>query len=501
MKNEKSKSTRRGFIRQTAAAAGAFTGVSAISGSSVRAHPAAPAIQSNQGKKPNLVLIMTDNQGPWTLGCYGNPDIRTPHIDRLATEGIRFDRAYCNNPVCSPGRATTLTGLVSSQTGVHSFIPQSTQIGPDAYNTIEEFPSLPKILSANGYTCGLTGKWHLGDNINPQEGFTYWFTKVQGGTSTFYDDEWIWEGEIYREPRYTTDAITEHAIQFLEQSHEDPFFLYLPYNGPYGLGQVMREVHQNRHTAYYSDKNLDSFPREKPSPWLFNNRDMINNLMSIRSYAAALSGVDDGVGRVMDTLKRLGKDEDTIVVFTADQGWSGGHGGYWGMGDHTRPMGAREQMVTIPFIFRHPGGIPAGQTSDIMTCNYDFLPTILSHMGLESEIPSEPRLCSREYSSVLKGQRIPWDNTIFYEYENLRMVRTEDYKLTLRHPDGPDELYDMKENPTEKEEDNLIHVAEFQPVREELTKQLNAFFDEFADPKYDLWKGGMSKAARLTNGC
>src|SRR6476619_2015182 len=110
-------------------------------------------------RPPNLVFILTDNQGAWTLGCYGNPDIRTPNIDRLAKEGIRFTRAFASNPVCSPTRATYLTGLIPSQHGVHSYLGgerPNAQVGPEAYCTIREFASLPKILSAAGYVCGLS---------------------------------------------------------------------------------------------------------------------------------------------------------------------------------------------------------------------------------------------------------------------------------------------------------------------------------------------------------
>src|SRR4051812_39338391 len=137
---------------------------------------------------PNVVFILTDNHGAWTLGCYGNKEILTPNIDKLAAEGTLFTRAYCNNPVCSPSRAAFLTGLMPSQHGVHSYLPNASQLGPKAYQALKEFRTLPKILSENGYTCGLSGKWHLGENDKPQQGFTYWFAKAGGHTTTFYND-------------------------------------------------------------------------------------------------------------------------------------------------------------------------------------------------------------------------------------------------------------------------------------------------------------------------
>jgi len=127
---------------------------------------------------PNVVFILTDNQGAWTLGCYGNPDIRTPHVDRLAAAGLRFTRALSSNPVCSPTRATYLTGLIPSQHGVHSYLggeKPNAQVGPEAYCVIREFPSLPSCC-ARRLRLRTGGKWHLGANLTPQEGFRDWIT-------------------------------------------------------------------------------------------------------------------------------------------------------------------------------------------------------------------------------------------------------------------------------------------------------------------------------------
>jgi len=448
--------------------------------------------------RPNVVFIITDNQSDWTLGCYGNEDIRTPNIDRLAAEGIRFANSYCVNSVCSPSRATFLTGLIPSQHGVHSYLggeKPDAQLGEDAYCVISEFANLPRILSDEGYTCGLSGKWHLGDSMKAQEGFSYWFTRPKGHTRTFYDDDAIWQGELYKEPRYITDVITEHAIDFLEQEHEQPFFLYVGYNGPYGLGQSMLETHQNRHTEYYADKDLPCFPREEIHPWLFNNRDMINNPVSIRGYASAVSGVDDGVGEIMSALDRLGYAENTLFIFTADQGHCGGHHGMWGMGDHSRPIHTYEETVRIPLIFRHPNRILSGQVFEPMTCNYDFFPSVLEHLGLEGRLSDSPKLPGSSYAAAFKGDSGEREEVVFHEYENARMIRTWEWKLTRRRPNGPDQLFDMKNDPGERE--NLIDATEAQLDLADLQRQLEGFFEKYADPEYDLWKGGRSKAGLL----
>jgi arylsulfatase A-like enzyme len=444
----------------------------------------------------NLVFILTDNQGAWTLGSYGNPEIRTPNIDQLAAEGIRFTRALSSNPVCSPTRATFLTGLIPSQHGVHSYLggeKPSAQMGPDAYCTIREFASLPKILSAAGYVCGLSGKWHLGANLTPQEGFSDWITMPLGHTTEFYDAQVIENGQVRIEPRYLTELWTEHGVRFIERNKDRPFFLYLAYNGPYGLGALLKRPARNRHAAYYADQPLLSFPRDAMHPWLFNNKEYLNNPVSIRRVAAEVSGVDDGVGAVMATLRRLGLDDQTLVVYAGDQGWMGGQNGLWGMGDHTRPVGAHELMMHIPLIFRRPHRITAGATSDLIVSNYDFLPTVLAELGLGAQAPKQSP--GREFSAVLAGRTIAWENVMFYEMEHTRAIRTDDWKYVARHPRGPFELYDMKADPRERF--NLYGQPDQAERTRTLAAQLDAFFNRYANPQYDVWHGGRSKAGRL----
>lgn len=446
-----------------------------------------------QAEKPfNLIFILTDNHSEWTLGAYGNTEIRTPHIDSLARGGMRFQNAYSTNSVCSPNRATLLTGLLPSQHGVHSFLTggQGTQLGPEAYSTVEEFRTLPEILAQAGYTAGLSGKWHLGDSLRPQEGFLYWYTIPYGG-SPFSEAPVIWQGKVQMETRYLTDAITDHGVEFIRQHRDGPFFLFLSYNGPYGLGDEFRKTHRNRHTEYYAERMLFSFPREPLSPWLFNNRDLINNPVTIRGYAAAISGIDDGVGRILAAVRELGLEEDTLIVFTGDQGLAGGHHGIWGMGDHTRPVHTFEEGIRVPLIYYHPGHIPAG-VFEGMVAHYDFLPTVLAYLGLAGQMAPSPPSPGRDYSPVLRGESLQWEDVIFFEFENTRLIHTGDWKYTRRHPDGPDELYDMKHTPGERV--NLIHRIEYTEIQEELRRRLDSFFDRYADPRYDLFKGGRSKA-------
>ncbi len=449
-------------------------------------------------EKTNLVLMLTDNQGAWTLGCYGNRDIRTPNIDQLAEQGMRFTRCYSSNAVCSPTRATLLTGLIPSQHGVHCYLHAGRwQTGPNARSTIEEFCTLPEILVSAGYTCGLVGKWHLGGNLHPQEGFSYWITKPHGHTTEFYDVPIIQDGRIYKEPKYTTELWTEHAVRFLEQNRSRPFFLFLAYNGPYGLGCSLLNPPRNRHAEYYADKLLPCFPRVEPHPWLFNNRQYINNPLAMRRYAAEVSGVDDSVGEVLAALERLGLAENTLVVFTADQGLSGGQNDVWGMGDHTRPLHAFDSTMHVPLLFRQPGKIPAASKCDLLVSNYDLYPTLLHWLGLAEQIPRQPPRPGRNFSPALRGEKLEWDNVVFYEFENCRAIRTDRWKLILRRaPADVNELYDLESDPGER--NNLFGRPEFADVQKELTSRLEGFFDRYADPKYDLWHGGGSKSRLIT---
>ncbi len=447
-------------------------------------------------RRPNVVFILTDNQGAWTLGCYGNPDICTPHIDRVAAEGIRFTRALSSNPVCSPTRATFLTGLMPSQHGVHSFLDPKYMMGPEAYNTLDEFTSLPEVLREAGYTCGLSGKWHLGANRTPSEGFTFWVTKPDGSTQEFYDQKVIEDGQVREEAGYTTDLWTDRGVRFIEQNKDRPFFLFLAYNGPYNLGRLMTNLPRNRHAEYYRDKHFTSFPVDTMHPWQHANKQFHNTQVAMERCAAETSGVDDGVGEIMAALKRLGLDDNTLVIYTADQGWMGGQNGLWGMGDHTDPVTGFDLMMQIPLIFRHPGGIPAGQTSDLIVSNYDFMPTVLGHLGLGDKMPQKPKSPGRDFSPALAGGAIEWENIMFYEFEILRAVRNERWKYIARHPNGPFELYDMQADPQERM--NLYGQPGMDAVREDMAGQLARFFDQYADPQYDIWRGGRSKARRFT---
>ncbi len=446
-------------------------------------------------QRPNVVLILTDNHGAWTLGAYGNRDILTPNLDRMAEEGLLFEQAFANNAVCSPTRATLLTGLMPSQHGVHRYLGAGrAQIGPDAYNTLAEFNTIPSLLVDAGYTAGLVGKWHLGDNLRPQEGFSYWITMPHGASPGFYGQEVIENGAVRREPGYLTDLWTEHGARFIEQNRDKPFFLYLAYNGPYGLGAAMREPIRNRHAAHYLRHPFPSMPRDAAHPWNHIYAEWVNRMDVRAKYAAEVSAIDDGVGRILSTLERLGLDEDTLVIFMGDQGLAGGHSGFWGMGDHTRPLTAFDWTMWIPMIFRHKGSIPPGRRSELLVSNYDVFPSLLAYLGVEA--PQQPPRPGRNFEPLLRGSDVEWSDEVFYEFENVRAIRTSEWKYIERIHQSPNELYDLRSDAGERL--NRHGAAELAQVQADLKLRLHSFFDRYAEPQWNLWKEGASKTGLIT---
>jgi arylsulfatase A-like enzyme len=189
-------------------------------------------------------------------------------------------------------------------------------------------------------------------------------------------------------------------------------------------------------------------------------------------------------------------DENTLVIFTADQGLAAGQSGFWGMGDHTRPLTAYDWTIHTPLIFWYPDHIRAGTRSDLLVSNYDFLPTVLEYLGLKERAPKQPPLPGHSFAAALAGKRAQPNEAVYFEFENTRAVRTKDWKYIHRFPDGPDELYDLKADPDERQ--NLAGRPAQAKVRRDLSGRLKEFFDRYADPKYDLSRGGKSKAKRRT---
>ena len=218
-------------------------------------------MSDSNSRQPNVIFILTDDQGPWAAGCCGNDEVRTPNIDRLAETGVRFENFFCTSPVCSPARASLMTGRIPSAHGVHDWIRDG-NMPPTSAKYLEGLTCYTDVLGANGYTVGLSGKWHLGDSMAPQHGFSHWFAMPLGG-SKYNDAEMIRDGVVEVQPGYVTDIITDDALQFIEGNKDQPFYLSVHYNAPH----TPFDGHPQDIVDSYDDCPFKTCPQEAAHPW------------------------------------------------------------------------------------------------------------------------------------------------------------------------------------------------------------------------------------------
>ncbi len=433
-------------------------------------------------KRPNIVFVISDDQGYWSLGCSGNQEIISPNIDRLAAQGMRFDNFFCASPVCSPARASLLTGTIPSQHGVHDWLRDDDE-RQSALEYLAGQYSYTKALAENGYNCGLSGKWHMGASGKVQHGFTHWYSHKSGG-GPYYGAPMYREGELYREEGYVTDAITEDALSFLDSQKdaEKPFYLHVAYTAPHA---PWVNNHPKEYTDLYKDCPFESvphLPRHPDSIYLTDEvaKDERANLIG---YYAAVTAMDAGIGRIMDKLDEMNLAQDTLFVFTSDNGFSCGHHGFWGKGNATFPLNMYEESVKVPFIVRHPGHIPEGQVSDALVSAYDFMPTLLDYLGLKpSDTADRPGV---SFAPALRGEPFTQRDEVVVldEYGPNRMIRGRRFKYVVRYPYGPNELYDLETDAGETK--NLLKEDGFAELEQEMRLRLETWFAKYVNPEID----------------
>ncbi|WP_246569736.1 sulfatase-like hydrolase/transferase [Lentibacillus saliphilus] len=434
-----------------------------------------------KSKKPNIVFMLSDDQGAWAMGCAGNDEIRTPNLDRLAESGIRFENFFCTSPVCSPARASLFTGKMPSQHGVHDWISGG-NTGEHAIEYLAGQTGLTDILAEHGYECGISGKWHLGDSQTPQKSFKHWFVHEKGG-GPYYGARMVRNGELVVEEDYLTDVITDDGIQFIkEHAHgENPFYLSVHYTAPHDpwIGQHPEDI-----VALYDDCLFESCPQEPLHPWTIPTapgRDQPRE--HLKGYFAAVTAMDANIGRIIDTLEEEGIRNDTLIVFLSDNGFNCGHHGIWGKGNGTFPQNMYDTSVKVPAIMSHPGTIVEHIVSDELVSGYDVLPTLLDYLGLMHFTPEH--LPGRSISPVLQGDAIEErDNVVIYdEYGPVRMIRTKEWKYIHRYPYGPHELYDLIDDPGERH--NRIDDTDCEQIVKQMRGDLEEWFYTYADAAID----------------
>ena len=422
--------------------------------------------------RPNILLFLTDDHGAWANGSYGNQEVRTPTLDALAATGARFSHAYTPTPVCSPARACLLTGKTASQVGIHDWLQEAIpEVGERDW--LGATRTLFQYLSAAGYHTGLSGKWHLGQSHLSPRGADYCFGLPgwQGAHNGPYT--YVRDGELVDLDGNKSSLITDHAIEFLDTVPADtPFFLnigYIATHSPYA-----QQTHDPAQTRKYQDCAFNEIPPWQPHPWVKNEggpNDLSEPDLRDRyiGYYAAATEIDDNIARVLGALEQRDLRENTIIIYTSDHGCAIGHKGFFGKGNSTRPLNMYEISLRVPLIVSGAGIEP--RTLDQYVDHCDTFHTICQLANVD--LP-EDSYAGASYADLLRGQELDWDNTRFGEYGDLRMIRDERWKLILRYPEGPHELFDLRRDPSES-----VNCYGRQPaVVAEYRARLEAFYAE-----------------------
>lgn len=447
-------------------------------------------MEQTDQQKPNIVFILSDDQGAWALGCAGNHEIRTPHLDRLASEGVRFSNFFCTSPVCSPARASLLTGRIPSQHGVHDWIREG-NVGNNRIEYLNGQKAYTEILADNGYVCGISGKWHLGDSLTPQKGFSHWFVHQAGG-GYYHNAPMVRNGEPVNESGYLTDLITDDALQFLDKhDSSQPFYLSLHYTAPH---DPWINSHPQEIVDSYDDCPFETCPQEPAHPNLIKTAPE-GSKENLKGYFAAVTAMDQNIGRIIDKLEQMGVREQTLICFLSDNGFNCGHHGIWGKGNGTFPQNMYDTSVKVPAIFSHVGRIPMGKVCDELVSGYDFMPTLLEYIGLT--YAEAEKLPGASFSPLLMGQETSGHShiVIYDEYGPVRMIRTKEWKYIHRYPYGPHELYDLAADPDERI--NLINDSSANQQRIEMKAMLEKWFLRYVDPAKDGTHEGVTGLGQL----
>ncbi|MEZ6068828.1 MAG: sulfatase-like hydrolase/transferase [Pirellulales bacterium] len=447
--------------------------------------------RADEAARPNLVAIVTDDQGRWAMGAYGNDEIHTPAMDRIAREGALFSNAFVSTPVCSPSRATYMTGRWPTQLGITDWLaPRETDDGAGLAGL-----TWPAVLQKSGYRTALVGKWHLGTlpRFHPTRlGFDHFMGFLEGGNRPM-DPTLEVDGEPRELQGPLPDLLVDDAITFIDKHRDGPFALCLHFRAPHlPYGPVPEQD-----LAPYRD--LD--PTLDPAVPGFVDRAKVKR--STKAYYASITSVDRNVARLLDQLDAWGLAEHTLVVFTSDHGYNEGrHGvntkgnGAWIAGGVSGPKRPNmwDTSIRVPLAMRWPAVIRPGVTIDDVVCNIDMFRTMLGALGVP--LPDDCQAAGVDFSPLLRGEALPPRGAIFGQYDlqnnglaYLRMIRTDRYKY-VRHfrANFMDELYDLENDPGETKNLARGRANEFGAVEAELRDRLSEWQRSINDPILDAGK-------------
>jgi arylsulfatase A-like enzyme len=399
-----------------------------------------PILFAEGRRPPSILFILADDLGYGDLGCYGQKKIKTPHIDRMAAEGMRFTQCYAGSTVCAPSRCSLMTGLHTGHSTIRGNDP--VPLRPDEL-------TVPRLLQSAGYRTGIIGKWDGGregtTGIPSRQGFDYSFGYLGQVPAHNYYPDFLWRnqdkvpiagnvverGVATKRAQYSQDLLTQEALTFLERERDKPFFLYLAYTIP----------HANNERGQIDGNGME-VPDDKPyssQPWP----------QAQKNHAAMITRLDADVGRVLAKLKELGLDETTVVFFSSDNGPHKEGGADPAFFQSAGPLRGHkrdlyEGGIRIPMIARWPGKIKSGVMNDHVWAFWDFLPTAAEIAGTAAPagldgISVVPTLLGT--GSQRTHDFLYWE---FHERGPQQAVRKGDWKAVRKQPGGPLEVYNLK---------------------------------------------------------
>jgi N-acetylglucosamine-6-sulfatase len=476
------------------------------------------------GAKPrNVVLIVADDHRYDALSCAGHPFLKTPNLDALAKNGSRLANAFVTTSLCSPSRASILTGLYAHR---HRVIDNNNPVPAG-------LTFFPQYMQAAGYETAFFGKWHMGsDSDAPQPGFNRWVSFKGQGTYWPNANGLNVDGQHVEQKGYITDELTDYAVDWLDKRTADkPFFMhvahkavhtdFLPDENEQSKGKLLLPgvegkigfVAAPRHAGKYAKEpfpapeTLAFTPRnygDKPM-WVQNRRNSRHGVdipfgnrwdlaVIYRQYMETLLAVDESVGRIVDALKRKGVLDSTLFIYMGDNGYA------WGEHGMTDKRSAYEESMRIPLIIHCPELIAAGTNVPQMVANIDIAPTVLNAAGLK---PPEG-IDGRSFLPLLAGKSMPWRDKLLYEYywewnfpmtPTIHALRTDHYKFI--RPYGTwdiEELYDLQNDPLEIV--NLAGKPEHQQLANDLKAQMFALLKETSGMSIPLFEDRDGQMAR-----
>lgn len=443
---------------------------------------------------PNIVFVYTDDQAPTAVGALGNPQLKTPNMDRLFREGARLANSFVSTPVCSPARASLMTSRYASELGIFDWInPRREQ----EHGLDPATVTWPELLASAGYTNGLVGKWHLGtaDRYHPTRHGFHSFMGIRSGGTSPANPTLELDGKTRKFKGITADILTDHALKFIRTNQKKPFLLCLHYRAP--------------HAAWLPVRDEDWAPYKDLDPTIPNpdypNLNVAKIKRMTREYYASVASVDRNLGRVLGELDKLKLAKNTIVVFTSDHGYHLGHNALWYKGNaqwqltklpkqrwpHIGPIqrpNLFDQALRVPTAIRWPSTIKPGTVVTQTVSNLDWFPTLLAAAGVN--VPKNVTIRGRNTLPLLRGESIVWDNDFYCEYSmkhgaqtHMRAIRTPQWKLMRDFLNtGRAELYNLEKDPSETT--NLIDSTDpkVQKVRESLEAKILNIMRALNDP-------------------